>query len=173
MVATAAHQPVPNQNVVLGVPTAHLDQMERKGLATDTSRIPIWFLNKISSSRYRDVLEVTDAQVEEYYIEKIIDFWTEPHLAPYFNVDYDGVNNVLSVYIDDTMEREAETIFVNGGASCWVSVSDNTKFVGKWDNPPVWWIQYTVYRGNDTTNDIIISGYSGHQNSIYLKPIPE
>jgi len=128
-------------------------------------------LNTITSSRNKKVLSVTDVQVEEYYREKGIAFWSEIPVTPLFIVDCDGVN-VMAIYVDSGMENKSETLMVEDGSICQISVSNTTSFDAKWDNDPIWWVNYTVYHGNDTTNEII-SGYSGDAESIEFHQIPQ
>jgi len=61
---------------------------------------------------------------------------------------------------------------VEEGATCRISVSNTTNFDAKWDNDPIWWVDYTVYLGNDTTNEMI-SGYSGDAESINFYQLPQ
>jgi len=128
-------------------------------------------LNSITSSRNKEVLSVTDDQIEEYYRDRGIAFWTETPVTPFFIVDCDGVN-VMAIYVDNTMENKSETIMVEDGAMCRISVSNTTSFDAKWNNDPIWWVNYTVYHGNDTTNEII-SGYSGDAESIDFHQLPQ
>jgi hypothetical protein len=128
-------------------------------------------LNKISSSRNSYYVRKNDSDLDEYYLERGIGFWEEPPLLPFFNVDCDGFN-VLSVYIAKTMETKNETIRVPDGARCEISVRNTTDSNNEWDSNPIWWVDYTVYYGSDKTNKII-SGYSGDQDLISFKRIPE
>jgi hypothetical protein len=128
-------------------------------------------LNRITSSRDRKILNVTDDQIDEYFREKEIDFWEEDPVTPFLVVDCDG-DNVLSLYIEDFMENETETIQVGDGARCKVGVSNTTNFQKKWDNDPIWWVDYSIYHGNDTTNHMI-DGYSGEVGEINFHRIPE
>eukprot|EP00536_Pseudo-nitzschia_multiseries_P018701 jgi/Psemu1/229999/e_gw1.2939.3.1 len=69
------------------------------------------------------------------------------------------------------MVNQTETVQVNDGATCQISVSNSTNFFNKWDNDPIWWVNYTVYHGNNTTFPII-SGNSGIEESIGFQRIP-
>jgi len=129
------------------------------------------YLNSITSSRNKEVLKVSEDLVEEYYLEKGIGFWTEKPEAPFFIVHCDGVN-VLSTFIYNSMENKSETIKVKDGARCEIDVANITNSMNKWDNDAIWWVDYTVYHGNDTTNEII-SGYSGDDKSKSFNLIPK
>jgi len=121
----------------------------------DPELVPITIkLETISSSRDEAFLNVTDIQLDEYFREKGIDFWTEQPVTPFFIVDCNDVN-VLSTYVNDTMLGNTETLLVEDGASCRISVSNTTNFFEKWDNDPIWWVRYTVYHGNGTQYPII------------------
>jgi len=110
--------------------------------------------NGIASSRDRNMLKVTESDLEDYVREKGIDFWTETPQTPLLFVYCDEVN-ILSIYVDDTMNGAAETLMVEDGARCRISLSNTTNPDEHWDNDPIWWVNYTVYHGNDTTNEII------------------
>jgi len=134
--------------------------------------VPITILlNNISSSRDPSVLRVTNEQEDEYFRERGKNFWDETPVTPLFIVDCDGVN-VLSLYIDKYMEGQNETIMVKDGARCKVSVSNTTNFFEKWDNDPIWWVDYSFYHGNSTTNEIM-NGFSGDINTKMFHRIPE
>jgi len=130
-------------------------------------------LNSFTSSRNKEVffLNLTDVQLEEYYKWKGIEFWTENPRSAYFIVDCNGVN-VMSIHVNNTMENKSETIMVEEGAMCRISVSNTTNVFDKWDNDPIWWVDYTVYDGNDKTIEII-SGYSGDAESINFYHLPQ
>jgi len=138
----------------------------------DPSMVPLTInLDRITSSRNRDTLEVTKEQEDEYFREKDIEFWEQEPVTPFFIVDCDG-DNVMSIYIDKTMEGNAETIYVQDGARCVVSVSNTTNFFAKWDNDPIWWVEYTVYHGETIENEIV-SGNSGLLESVSFHRVPE
>merc|ERR1712194_168432 len=86
----------------------------------------------------------------------------------------DGTN-VLLIFIDDSMQNQTETVMVKEGRDspprCKISVSNSTNDYAKWSNDPIWWVNYTVYDGNNTTNEIV-SGDSGYQQSIDFHRIP-
>lgn len=128
-------------------------------------------LNEISTSRNPNVLKVSESFVEEYNLNRGVDFWTETPAKAFVNIDCDHAH-VLSMYIDDTMKRKTETVYVEDGASCDISVSNTTDDVDKSYNPPIWYIDYTIYHGNDTTNEMI-SCFSGQLQTIDFKRIPE
>lgn len=95
------------------------------------------YLNNITSSRNKEDLDVSDMLVEEYYREKGIEFWTETQEAPLLIVNCDGVN-VLSIFINNNMEKKSETLMVEDGAWCQISVTNTTNSRKKWDNDAIW-----------------------------------
>ena len=158
---------------VLGVTTAFGSNHSGNGFPNciDPKMVAITIrLNDISNSRDPNVLEVTDLQVEEYFLEKGVNFWTEDPVTALFIVDCDEVN-VLSTYVDNLMENQTETIMVEDGARCQISVSNTTNFNPKWDNDPIWLVNYTVFHGENLTN-VISQSYSGEEESSYFHRIP-
>jgi hypothetical protein len=141
----------------------------------DPNMYPITiFLNNMTSSRDRDVYyDVDQFMVEEYYREKELGFWDEDPATPFVNVDCNGITS-LALYINKKMEKHAETIFVPDGATCNLTITNFTAPTSKWDNDPIWWVNYTVYHGeeNDFSSEIA-SGYSGDQETISFQRIPE
>jgi len=138
----------------------------------DPNMVPLTInLDRITSSRNPEILEVTKEQEDEYFREKDIKFWEQDPVTPFFIVDCDD-DNMLSIYIDKSMESNSETIYVRDGARCKVSVSNTTNFEAKWDNDPIWWVEYTVYHG-PTTEHIILSGDSGVESTVSFHRVPE
>ena len=74
-------------------------------------------LNRISSSRDPNILNVTTLQEKEYLWEKGTNVWSQNTTTPIFVVDCDG-SNVLSACTDNSTEGTNETIQVNDGATC-------------------------------------------------------
>ena len=152
-----------------------VNETEGNGYRTceDPDMVPVTFvLNKITSSRNRDALpDVTKEQEDEYFREKDINFWDQKPVTPYFIVDCEG-KNLLSIYIEEEMEGNNETIMVTDGARCVVSVSNTTNFFEKWDNDPIWWVDYTIYHGT-TRENVITSGDSGVEDTVSFHRIPE
>ena len=60
-------------------------------------------------------------------------------MTPFFIVDCDNVK-VFSTYVNNTMLGMTQTMYVEEGASCRISVSNTTDFFDKWDNDPIWWV---------------------------------
>ena len=139
-------------------------------------------LTGIRSSREEVFLDVTDAQKEKYERDRGINFLREPPNPAYFIVDCDQDNslsaslekkvNVLSINVDKSMENQTEIIKVPDGARCQISVSNTVNFVNKWDDDPIWFVNYTVYHGEGTDIEII-SGDSSKEQSAAFHRIPE
>ena len=134
-------------------------------------------LTGIRSSRDRNFLNVTDTQVEEYEREKGLDFWEEDPSPAYFVIDCKDKYhirefNVLSVYVDNSMENRSEVVKIPEGSSCQISVSNTISSMKDWDNEPIWFVKYTVYHGNDTKYDIV-SGDSSRDHLTAFHHIPE
>jgi hypothetical protein len=121
-------------------------------------------IDRIRSSRDPSILTVTESQKEEYERDKGIGFMNKTEATPFLNVDCNG-HNVLSIYINNTMNKTTETIHVEDGARCEISVSSTANFYTDWDDDPIWLVDYTVYHGNDTVNEIV-SGHSRNQSTI-------
>jgi len=150
-----------NESVYFGYPTCKDPQMVNITI----------FLDNVRTSRDRSILtDVTDAQVTEYFMEKGIEFWDEDPVTPLLVVDCDGIN-VLSIYVEGSMVNQRERIMVKDGATCQISVSNTTNFEVKWDNDPIWWVNYTVYNGNSTVHEIA-RGYSGENDTSSFRLIP-
>ncbi|VEU35645.1 unnamed protein product [Pseudo-nitzschia multistriata] len=127
-------------------------------------------LNSITSSRNPDLLNVTADQLAEHEREKGTDFWTEEPVTPLMIVNCDGIT-ILSIYVDKKMENSSETIMVEDGARCRISIDNSTGFFKNWDNEAIWWVDYTVYHGNTTTNEIV-SAHSYDVDTINFNRVP-
>jgi len=115
--------------------------------------------------------DVTKYQAVGYYDEWSKDYFHEDPIGAYFVVDCGGVN-ILAVDVDNSTKGQFETIMVEDGARCVINVSNRTSEVNLWDDRPIWLVNYTVYHGNDTTNEIV-STYSGHEDTIKFSRIPD
>eukprot|EP00536_Pseudo-nitzschia_multiseries_P007045 jgi/Psemu1/65849/estExt_Genemark1.C_1570041 len=131
-------------------------------------------INRISSSRDKSILTVSDVQLDDYARERGEDFWEETPVTPLFMVDCgeEYETNLLSMYVDDSMSDHSEVIMVEDGDWCRITVTNTTSTLQSWDNDPIWWINYTVYHGNNTKN-AIITGYSGNEESVTFQRIPQ
>jgi len=70
------------------------------------------------------------------------------------------------------MESQKETFLVRDGAHCEVIVTNTTDTNNNWDNTPVFWVDFTIYHGDDTLNEMI-SGFSGITDTVIFQRIEE
>jgi len=139
---------------------------------TNPDMVPLTiYLNDVKSSRDKSVLEVTEIQLDDYERERGVDFWNETPVTPLFIIDCDE-KNIMTIYLDESMKHHSEVLMVADGAWCRIIVTNTASTLEKWDNDPIWWINFTVYHGNGTSDEII-TGYSGEQDSLEFHRINE
>eukprot|EP00534_Pseudo-nitzschia_fraudulenta_P008305 CAMPEP_0201149792 /NCGR_PEP_ID=MMETSP0851-20130426/11026_1 /ASSEMBLY_ACC=CAM_ASM_000631 /TAXON_ID=183588 /ORGANISM="Pseudo-nitzschia fraudulenta, Strain WWA7" /LENGTH=880 /DNA_ID=CAMNT_0047426267 /DNA_START=109 /DNA_END=2751 /DNA_ORIENTATION=+ len=135
----------------------------------DSEMVPITIrLNSILSSRepqFADYSSRFDGDESEWRSKQPI--------APYFALDCNG-RNILSVYIDESMVNNAETVFVEDGSDCTLTVR-NTTSIGEPDpgiDDPIWFVEYTLIHGNKTDTIEILTKQSSEISAVNFKRIP-
>merc|ERR1712003_393803 len=66
----------------------------------------------------------------------------DSYLALYCN----GVE-ILQCYINNSMENQRETVWVDDEASCLLRILNTTSYNSKWADYAIWYMNYTVYAG--------------------------
>jgi hypothetical protein len=99
-------------------------------------------------------------------------------IKPLLFIDCDE-RSVLSMYVDKSMENHTETIMVNDGANCSITIRNETsargyRFV---DADTIWYVKYTIFHGDKTSmenNSIVVAqSFSGFDRYSNFKRIPE
>jgi hypothetical protein len=133
-------------------------------------------LNKISNSRNAFIRNITNEQ-RVHYAESGVDYDTETPMKPHLFVQCglgSYARTILSMDVDKSMENGTETIMVEDGADCRISVRNSVIGGNRWDSKPIWFINYTVYHGKSIDEDNrIISAYSGDEDSTYFRIISD
>jgi hypothetical protein len=108
-------------------------------------------LGNISSSDFIYVLNVT--------------------IKPLLLIDCDG-SNVLNIYVDKSTKNQTETIMVNDGADCIMTIRNDRS-----RTDPTWYADYTILHGNTKSvgsNSIVVAQSSSAKESTYnFKRIPD
>ncbi|OEU06031.1 L domain-like protein [Fragilariopsis cylindrus CCMP1102] len=85
-------------------------------------------------------------------------------------IDCDG-SNVLNIYVDKSMENQTETIMVNDGADCTMTIRNDSSYYS-----PIWYADYTILHGGKKSiesNSIVVTQSSSAKESTYgFKRIP-
>jgi len=117
-------------------------------------------LNNISSSRnerfvdYPDYLKLDD---NEAFPNETI--WRgENPVEPILFLDCDD-KNVLSIYISESMENQTETVMVEDGSNCTLTIRNNTAFrdIDSPTNDPILFVDYTIFHGKSENIEILTS----------------
>ena len=161
----------------------------------DETMVPITIqLNDIKSSRAFESSLYGMTGDESNWEDNRLDL-TEWKLKPpeksYFSIECDN-QNVLTVYIDNTMVNNSETVWVNDGANCIVTAGNFSNYNGQlvFDDRetvdddafqrvtniiPGWLIDYTIFHGEkDDDNKLeILSQRSWEQETSTFKRMPE
>lgn len=107
---------------------------------------------------------------------------------PSFNLECNGVK-VLSIDIEDSMENNTETVWIEDGVDCTLDVGNTTKWflpgsetdnlLKSWSicDDPIWFINYTIFHGNksaiDTEQVEILTQHSREKKIANFQIIPE
>jgi hypothetical protein len=92
-------------------------------------------------------------------------------VKPLLFIDCDG-SNVLNIYVDKSMENQTETIMVNDGADCTMTIRNKSS-----NDSPIWYADYTILHGDEKSiesNSIVVTQSSSAKESTYdFKRTPE
>jgi hypothetical protein len=174
---------------VRGVVTSVFDTSNLNAVAfpycNDREMVPLTIhLNDMISSR-----DAESVSFEEKYllVNKAISeagWRNATPVNPYLALDCNG-KNVLTIYIEPTMVHNSETVMVEDGANCSLVVRNTThedqghsndfynaeEFVL---NDPIWYVNYTVFNGNNETERIeILTQDSREKANVNFRTIPE
>jgi len=132
-------------------------------------------LNEISSSRDPDFAEYDFDREYDAYGRKETEWRTKTPENPYFALDCDG-KTVMTVYIEQTMVNNSETVMVEDGADCSLVVRNTTTNSAP-DvavDDPIWFINYTLFHGDKNTIEAaeILTQHSSKKESVNFKVIP-
>ena len=96
----------------------------------------------------------------------------------YMSLDCDG-KNVMTVYVDNSMVNQSQTVMVEDGAQCTLVVRSTTTNLDIIDDDPIWYIDYTIFydepiSGNNAFETVeILTGDSADVESVTFTRIPE
>ena len=127
-------------------------------------------LDSISSSRDPAILNISEFMEEDYFDFYGKSYWSEEPITPLLLLECDE-NIVLSIGIDESMTNNTETVMVNDGASCTLTVRNTTSSNPSLYDEPIWHVNYTIFRGDNTTFEILQVN-SGEQKSSSFYRIP-
>ena len=65
--------------------------------------------------------------------------------------------NILTVRVNENMANQTETFMVEDGSNCTIRINNSTSST-VYNEIPIWYVDYTVYHGDNTTveNDPIV-----------------
>jgi len=149
----------------------------------DPSMKPITIhLNDIVSSRSKEFVpdEVLSAFKKSFSgLAAEITWRSEPPVNPYFKLDCDG-KTVLSLYVDESMVNESETVMVADGAECELLVQNSASLspqVDIMEDAPIWYIDYTLFHGEQNDNGNakveILTQQTNQERKVNFKLIPD
>ncbi len=124
---------------------------------TDKSMVAVTILlNDVRSSRDPMFAKFNKALGQNIFMDE--DTWRSAKPAEaLFALECDG-KNVLSIFIDKSMENKTETVMVNEGATCSLVIRNTTTNGFKADylrDDPIWYVDYTVF--HNRSNNIMSS----------------
>ncbi|OEU11409.1 hypothetical protein FRACYDRAFT_245926 [Fragilariopsis cylindrus CCMP1102] len=131
-------------------------------------------------SKFPDVFDNTSTIVEilanrSLLLPYQIDYFTSETIKPLLFIDCDG-SNVLSIYVDKSMEKQTETIMVSDGAVCNMTIRNSTSSSHFFGKDPIWYVQYTILHEDKQSvesNSVVISqSFSAEDKYSYFKRIP-
>jgi hypothetical protein len=106
---------------------------------------------------------------DDFYSSREESLTREP-VKPLLFLNCDG-NKVLNIYVDESMENATETVMVNDGADCSMTIRNDSGF------DPIWYADYTILYGDEKStesNSIVVAQSSSAKESTYdFKRIPE
>jgi hypothetical protein len=103
-------------------------------------------LNDFTSSRHPEFIKLS--KIDRSYVGNFWpEYWKEKPTDTLISLYCNDIK-VLKLYIDSSMEKQTETVMVPDGASCEIQITNATSSHPQWDNPPTWYVNYTVYHGD-------------------------
>ena len=90
------------------------------------------------------------------------DFFAAEPAKPLLFIDCDG-RNVLNIYVQKSMEDKTETIMVNDGADCTITIRNVTD-----GYDAIWYVSYTIFHGDKGSvenNPIVLQQNSSNEVS--------
>jgi hypothetical protein len=124
-------------------------------------------LNK--NSTIDDILdEFSDDILYDYLIETL----TKVPIKPLLFINCDG-NKVLNIYVDESMENQTETIMVNDGADCTMTIRNATSSI----DDSIWYADYAILHGDkesiESNSIVVAKSSSARESTNDFKRIPE
>ena len=156
--------------------TIHFDNI----FGSHTTDIANW-LDSVSDNDFFDKFVLEDIIAGSYFTDDSYNAYFQQHLMkepanPLLILDCNG-KNVISIYVDESMENATETVMVENGANCTMTVQNTTgdiDWIG--DKTSILHINYTIFHGNKTSIEqkpiIIFPGETQKQNTINFKVVP-
>jgi hypothetical protein len=128
-------------------------------------------LNEISSSRNTKFSFIEDSRFEKLGINQT-EWRSENPLNPYFSLDCNG-RNVLTIYIQERMVSNSETVMVEDGASCKLVVRNTTTNIDFATDAPIWFVNYTLFHLDESKTFEILTRNSGDEEIANFVRIPQ
>jgi hypothetical protein len=124
--------------------------------------IPVGFSK---NSTIDEILENPDAS------QRYKDFFAKEPVQPFLLINCDK-RNVLNINVDKSMENHTETIMVNDGADCTITIKNTTS--GNVD--PIWFVNYTIFYGDRASlgseQIVVAQSFTAEDRSSTFKMIP-
>lgn len=127
-------------------------------------------LNSFISSRNSKFLEISEenrTHIDNFMPDFYDELPTDTLLMLYCNN-----NMILKYYVNPSMENQFETVRVSDGATCEMRIENTTSSKPKWDDAPIWYVNYTVYHGNEES-PILLQGHSIDNGVAFFDMIPQ
>jgi hypothetical protein len=122
-------------------------------------------LDAISTSQNVELSQFQDEGIDQK------ELWRQAPVAPYFSLDCNG-RNVLTVYIQEIMVSNSETVMVEDGANCELVVRNTTANIFAIDDP-IWFVNYTLFHGDENKSVKILTQNSKDKETANFVRIPE
>jgi len=144
----------------------------------DPSMVPITIhLKNFTSSRAPEnlVKRYSNERIDHYlfhFSDNHTGWYSEDPVKPSLRLDCDG-RMALLVDISNDMEDRKETVLVNDGADCTITLENKTSLRDDLGDSPIWYATYTMYHRNQADKEIkILEANSGEEGKSSFVRIP-
>jgi Leucine-rich repeat (LRR) protein len=126
-------------------------------------------LNSFTNSR--DLVKLSK-ESQAHVNNFIPDFYSKKPSGAQLWLSCDEVK-VLKLYIDQSMENQSETVKVPDGSTCNIVIENTTSSNPRWNDDPIWYVNYTVFNGNNETTPIIVQRNTYETGDVLFEMIPD
>ena len=127
-------------------------------------------------------LDRDDQNHSNYFTPTDIEKLTQEHFQkepenPLLSLDCDE-KNVMAIHVDKSMENATETVRVEDGANCTLTIRNSTGDTDSWpcDKTPIYHINYTIFHGDEASMNqnpvIVVSGQTSELDTISFRIMP-